>query len=232
MSQAEFQVPLVFDYFATFLWALSGAIVGMHKRYDFAGVATIALLSATGGGLIRDGIFLQRIPFLLLDTWYIPLILLATIVVALLRQRIAQRREVYQLINVIDAIGVPAFAVVGMQLSLRADIPLPGVVLVGVVNGFGGGILRDLVVGETPSMLKPGHLAITALLFVCVLFVLLVRGASIPNVLAAWGTIALFFTIRILSIHYNWQTKPVLPDSLPESDPSTSELATSDPREQ
>jgi uncharacterized membrane protein YeiH len=219
MPQAEFQVPMAFDYFATFLWALSGAIVGMHKRYDFAGVAVIALLSATGGGLIRDGIFLQRIPFLLLDTWYLPLILLATTVVAFMRQRIAQRRGVYRLINVIDAIGVPAFAVVGMQLSLRADIPLPGVVLVGVVNGFGGGILRDLVVGETPSMLMPGQFAITALLFVSVLFVLLVRGAGISNVFAAWGIIVLFFTIRMLSIHYNWQTKPVLPDTLPKSNP-------------
>lgn len=44
----EFQVPLFFDYFATFLWALSGAIVGLHKRYDFAGVLVVALLSATG----------------------------------------------------------------------------------------------------------------------------------------------------------------------------------------
>jgi len=212
MSQSEFQVPLLFDYFATFLWAMSGAIVGMHKRYDFAGVLVIALLSSTGGSLIRDGIFLQQVPPVLGDGWYIPLIFVATAVVSLFRQRISQMPLVDQLINVIDAIGVPAFAVVGMQLSLSAGIPLPGVVLVGVVNGFGGGMLRDIVVGDTPAILKPGQFAVSALIFACVLFVSLIRVLDIPILSAAWGVILIFFVIRILSIHFNWRTKPVLPD--------------------
>jgi uncharacterized membrane protein YeiH len=212
MEQPEFQVPLLFDYFATFLWALSGAIVGMYKRYDFAGVLVIALVSSTGGSLIRDGIFLQQLPPVLSDSWYIPIILLASTVVSLLRHRLTQTRVVDQVINVIDAVGVPAFAVVGMQLSLRVGIPLPGAVLVGVVNGFGGGLLRDLLVGDTPTMLKPGQFAVTALIFVCILFLFLIRVLGITNEFAAWGIIGLFFTIRMLSIHFNWRTQPVLRD--------------------
>lgn len=212
MDPSEFQVPIIFDYFATFLWALSGAIVGMHKRYDFAGVLVIALVSSTGGSLIRDGIFLQRTPPVLLDGWYIPIILFATLVVITLRQRISQDPVVEQLINVIDALGVPAFAVVGMQLSLSAGLPLPGAAMVGVVNGFGGGLLRDLLVGNTPSILIPGQLAISALIIACIIFLSLVRGFSIANELAAWGTIVLFFAIRMMSIHFNWRTRPILPD--------------------
>jgi uncharacterized membrane protein YeiH len=215
MDQPEFQVPLLFDYLATFLWALSGAIVGMHKRYDFAGVLVIALVSSTGGSLLRDGIFLQQTPPVLLNNWYIPLILFATTVVSLVRHRFSQAPAVNRLIEVIDAIGVPAFAVVGMQLSLRAGIPIPGAVMVGVVNGFGGGLLRDLLVGDTPAALKPGHVAVSALIFVNVLFLILIRGLHVNYSFAAWGIIVLFFTIRMLSIRYNLRTQPVLPELPP-----------------
>ena len=116
-------------------------------------------------------------------------------------------------ISIIDAVGVPAFAVVGMQLSLQAGIPLPGVVLIGVVNGMGGGLLRDLVVGDIPAALKPGQIYVSAIIFVCIFFLVLTYGMGVNKELAAWGIIALFFAIRMLSIRYNWQTKPVLPDS-------------------
>jgi uncharacterized membrane protein YeiH len=215
MSEPEFQVALSFDYFATFLWALSGAIVGMHKRYDFAGVLIVALLSSTGGSLLRDGIFLQQTPPVLGDRWYIPLILVSAGMASLLRKRIGRMVFVDRFINVIDAVGVPAFAVVGMQLSLQAGIPLSGVVLVGVVNGFGGGFLRDLVVGDTPSVLRPGVFALSALIVACVLFLVLTQGLGVAITPAAWSVIAFFFLFRTLSIRYNWQTKPILPELPP-----------------
>lgn len=206
----EFQIPASFDYLAIFLWALSGAIVGMHKRYDITGVFVIALLSSTGGSLLRDGLFLQTTPPVLTNPAYIPLILSATILVSFFRQRIAQMAFVDRIINIIDAIGIPAFAVIGMQLSLNAGIPLPGVLLVGVVNGTGGGLLRDLMVGDTPTILKPGQYLVSALILVCILFLIAYYVLDVYRLYAAWSTIALFFIIRMLSIRYNWQTHPVL----------------------
>jgi uncharacterized membrane protein YeiH len=211
MLQPEFQLPPLFGYFAVFLWALSGAIVGMHKRYDLAGVFVIALLAATGGSTLRDGLFLQTMPPVLTDGWYISMTALATILVGFFRERIARMTLVDRTINLIDAVGVPAFAVIGMQLSLAAGIPLPGVVLIGMVNGFGGGILRDLMVGDTPVALKPGRFYVSAAFLVCVLFVALVVGLDVNNNLAAWGVIALFVLIRVLSLRYDWRTQPVLP---------------------
>jgi uncharacterized membrane protein YeiH len=231
MEQPEFQLPLLFDYFATFLWALSGAIVGMYKRYDFAGVLVIALLSSTGGSLIRDGIFLHQTPPVLGNNWYIPLILLAAIVVSFFRHRLTQTKGVDRLISVIDALGIPAFAVVGMQLSLRAGIPLPGAVLVGVMNGFGGGLLRDVVVGDTPAMLKPGQFALSALIFVCILFLYLSQVLDMSKEFAAWSIIVLFFVIRMLSIRYNWRTRPILREPLPEEFALMGTPAESDLRE-
>jgi uncharacterized membrane protein YeiH len=213
LQQPQFQVPFLLDFVALFLWAVSGAIIGMHKRYDFTGVLVVALLSSTGGSLLRDGFFLHQTPPVVTNPLYIPLIIGATLFVGLFRRRITQVQLVDRSINIIDAIGVPAFAVVGMQLSLQAGIPLPGVVLIGVVNGIGGGLLRDLMVGDTPAALKPGQVYVSALILICIVFLVLTYGLGLNKELAAWGIIALFFVIRMLSIRYNWRTKPVLPDS-------------------
>ena len=132
LEQPQFQVPFLLDYLAVFLWAMSGAIVGMHKRYDFAGVLVVALLASTGGSLIRDGIFLQQTPPVLSNPLYIPVIITATMFVSLFRRRITKMVLVDRVVDVIDGIGVPAFAIIGLQLSLQAGIPLPGVVVVGV----------------------------------------------------------------------------------------------------
>ena len=214
LDQAQFQVPFLLDYLAVFLWAVSGAIVGMHKRYDFAGVLVVAILASTGGSLIRDGIFLQQTPPVLSNPWYIPVIIAATAFVGLFRRRITQIVLVNRVVDVIDGIGVPAFAVVGLQLSLQKGIPLPGVVLVGVVNGVGGGILRDLLVGDTPAALKPGTIFVSGVILICVLFLVLTYGFGVSKEWAAWGMIALFFTIRMLSIRYNWRTRPVMQDPM------------------
>ena len=206
----QFQVPFLLDYLAVFLWAVSGAIVALHKRYDFAGVLVVALLASTGGSLIRDGIFLQQTPPVLSNPWYIPVIITATVFVGLFRRRITKMALVDRVVDVIDGIGVPAFAIVGLQLSLQAGIPLPGVVVVGVTNGVGGGILRDLLVGDTPAALKPGTIFVSGVILICILFLVLTYGFGVSKEWAAWGMIALFFTIRMLSIRYNWRTRPVL----------------------
>ncbi len=207
----EFQVPLLFAYLATFLWALSGAIVGMHKGYDFTGVFVIALISATGGGLLRDGLFLQRTPQMLITPWYIVITFVATCVVALLRQRVSEEPLIYRTVGVIDALGVPAFAVVGMQLALQAGIALPGVLIVGMFNGFGGGLLRDVIANEMPAMLKPGVMQVMTLLAVSVVFLLILHVGYMDRTSAAWLMIIAFFILRMLSIHYNWQSQSLLP---------------------
>lgn len=210
LEMPPFHVPFLLDYLAVFLWAMSGAIVGMYKRYDVAGVLVVAILASTGGSLLRDGIFLQQTPPVLTNPWYIPLIIAATAFVGLFRRRITQMILVDRVVDVIDGIGVPAFAIVGLQLSLQAGIPMPGVALVGVTNGVGGGILRDLLVGDTPSALKPGTIFVSGVILICVLFLVLTYGFGASKEWSAWGMIALFFTIRMLSIRYNWRTRPVL----------------------
>lgn len=210
MPASAFHIPVYFDYLATFAWALSGAVVALRKRHDIVGVFVLALLTSMGGSILRDGVFLQRTPPVLTDPVYLPLILTATLLVSLFRRRIAHLRVVDKLVGTIDAVGTPAFAVVGLQFALAAAIPLPGVILVGAISAVGGGVLRDMIVREVPSILQPGQFFALLALLACIAFLTLTLALRVDPEPAGWATIGLFFVVRMLTIRFNWQTRPLL----------------------
>lgn len=212
MTDADFQVPIVFDYVATFTWAVSGAIVAIRRRYDITGVFIVSMLAAIGGGLLRDAVFLNRTPVFLVDPAYLSLIVGATIATAVfaryLRNLIGPD-TVQKIVDYIDALGTPAFAVFGMQLAENAGLPLIAIVFVGVANGVAGGLLRDVVVRDVPALLRPGQFASLTLLAACGVYMLLTLQANISPTGAAWITVGAFFVARVLTIRFNWQTRSV-----------------------
>ena len=211
--EPDFRVPFLFQYAATFVWAVSGAVVGIRKRFDITGVFVVALLSSAGGGLVRDAIFLQRTPAFLVDPIYLPLVAGATLLMTLFTARLTsvmQSEDVNKLVDLIDAVGTPAFAVVGMQMAQEHGIPLVGVVFVGVANGVVGGLLRDIVVRDVPTLLRPGQFVSLTLLFACGLFLVLTMRLAMPPTTAAWITVSTYFTMRVIAVAFNWQTRPVL----------------------
>ena len=217
MNDVVFQVPPNFEYLAAFTWASSGALVGIRKHFDVVGVFVIALVSALGAGLVRDALFLQRTPVLLTDPVYLPLIAVTVILFSLFSSPLARVREaatVQKVIDVIDAVGIPSFAVIGMQLAEQRDIPPTGVIFIGVVNGTAGGLLRDVLVRDVPAVLRPGQFVSLLLLLACILFVMLKWYARVTVPQAAWIAIGSFFVLRVLTIRFNWTTRSVLPESL------------------
>ena len=212
MTDEGFRVPLLFDYAATLDWATSGAVVGIRKHFDFTGVFVIALLSSTGGGLVRDAIFLQRTPALLVNPTYLPLIAASTVIMSLFAgplTRILKTDTVGKLVDLIDALGTPAFAVIGMQLAMDQQIPVFGVIFIGVVNGVAGGLLRDVAVREVPALLRPGQFVSLALALVCGLFMVLRLQYGVRPTQAAWAAVGAFFLIRALAVRFNWQTRSI-----------------------
>ena len=197
------------NWVATFLWAASGGIVAIRKRFDVVGVFVVAVLCATGGGIIRDGLFLHRTPLVVEDPYYLVVIVFATVVTIALGPKLLHLKYWDEVVSLIDAIATPGFAIVGMQLALGAGISLPGVVFIGGINGVGGGVLRDLMVGDVPVLLKPGQWYGLIVGFCCVQFILLTLQLKIDPALAGWITIATFFCIRFLAIHFDWRTSPV-----------------------
>ncbi len=217
MTDVVFQVPPAFDYLATLTWASSGALVGIRKHFDVVGVFVIALVSSVGAGLVRDALFLQRTPVLLTDPVYLPLIAGTVILFSLFSgplTRVVTADTVQKLIDIIDGVGIPIFALIGMQLAADHGIPVAGVIFVGVVNGTAGGLLRDVLVRDVPAILRPGQFVSLILLLACGLFVGLKQYAEFTIPQAAWTSIGTFFVLRVLTIRFNWTTRSVLPESL------------------
>ena len=216
MPDASFQIPPIFDYIATFTWASSGALVGIRKHFDVIGVFVIALVSSLGGGLVRDALFLQRTPVLLTDPVYLPLIGVTVALFSLFTgplSRLLSVDTVQKLVDIIDAVGIPIFAVIGMQLAEAQGIPVAGVVFIGVVNGAAGGLLRDVIVRDVPALLRPGQFVTLLLLAACGLFMGLKYYGDVSRSQAAWAAVSSFFVLRVLSIRFNWTTRSVLPES-------------------
>lgn len=210
MSPTEFQLPLLMDYVAVVAWTLSGALVGIRKKFDVVGVFLTALVAATGSSFLRDGVLLQRVPPVLTDAVHLPLIAVtATLAMALARKFHAARR-LHTAIELIDAIGTPAFTVVGVEYARQAGLPLPGVFMVGCIGGVGGGILRDVLVREVPEIMRPGHYLAILVAAACALYMLLTIALPVPPAPAAWGVVAAYFTVRYLTVRYDWRTRPVL----------------------
>ncbi len=202
-----FVLPAVFDYGATFLWAVSGALLGARYGYDVIGIMILALVSATGGGLLRDGLFLQDGPPLLVRSpVYLGLVVLATVFVVVLGKRVQAIKGFYPLVSMVDALGLGAYAVVGMNRASVLGISLLGVVLVGMVNAVGGGVLRSVLIAREPHLMRPGTLEAVAALFGCALYLLLTRTLDLRVTQAAWITIAVVFGIRALSVRFGIKT--------------------------
>ena len=212
MSDADFQVPILFDYAATLTWAVSGAIVAIQRRFDIIGVFVVALLSAIGGGLLRDAVFLDRTPAFLTNPAYLSLIVGATVGTAFFGRplhRLIGSETIKKVVDLIDALGTPAFAVFGMQLAEDQGLPLPAVIFIGVANGVAGGMLRDVVVNEVPTLMRPGQFSSLTLLAACAIYLALVRQLAMTPTQAAWISVGAFFVARVLTIRFNWQTKSV-----------------------
>jgi uncharacterized membrane protein YeiH len=210
MEHEAFLLPAYFDYTATFLWALSGALLAARRGYAILGIATVAIVSSTGGGLLRDGIFLNRIPVLVQTPVYLYLIVAAVILVMLFARRLAKFEQLGHIVGLIDALGLGAYAVVGMNLALAAHLPLIGVAVVGMVNAVGGGILRDVLNNQEPHMFKPGTIDESSALIGCIVFLALYTLTPLGQFISAWATIALVFAIRLLAIRFGIQTRALL----------------------
>ncbi|HZV77792.1 MAG TPA: TRIC cation channel family protein [Candidatus Babeliales bacterium] len=210
-SHGTFELSPLFDLGATFVWAVSGAGLGVRYGYDYTGIFTMAFVSALGGGLLRDGIFLQHVPIALRSPDYLVIVLCGAIVgtVATLVAGGRKPSRAYQgSLDTVDALGLGAYACVGAQMTLQANLPVLSAIFVGVVNGVGGGLLRDILVNRI--WMLPGQILALAALAGVTLFVALLKLTHLTAGEAAWAAIALTFVIRMLAIRFDWRTRALI----------------------
>jgi uncharacterized membrane protein YeiH len=202
----SFLLPIEFDLAATFLMALTGVWVASRRGYDLVGVFMLAFVTAVGGGLLRDSIFIKQIPLVMQDARYLWAVA-AAVVLALVTEKLAERFE--KLIAYTDALALGVYGVVGVNKALIAGIAPEAALLVGICNAVGGGLIRDVLVRDEPLVFKPGQLYVLAALGGCVLFVVLSHVYGVNTNIAAWISIALTVLLRLFAIRFNWATRSV-----------------------
>lgn len=193
---------LLLEVIGTVAFAVSGAAVGVRAGMDWLGISVLAGVTAIGGGTVRD-LLLDRPVGWLESPWPIWLAL-ATAVIVIVEAYIRPMRppDTRLLILIADAAGLAVFAVSGAGLALQAGTGGTVAVMMGVVTGVGGGVLRDLLARQRPLVLYGQIYALTALAGVSV-FILL-NEFEVGQAVARWSAVAVIFVLRLLAIRYRW----------------------------
>jgi len=194
------------------VFAVSGVLAAGSKGLDLLGVAVIAIVTAVGGGTVRD-LLLDRHPtFWIADTTYLWVILAATILtLGYVRFWIATRRALL----VADALGLAFFTVAGVQIAEQAGVTGLIAVLMGVITGVAGGVVRDVLTREIPLVMRPGRLYATAAIVGAASYVLLVRWGVMPDAAALVGMSAIAL-LRLMAILWRLELPVIrLPDEKP-----------------
>jgi uncharacterized membrane protein YeiH len=148
------------DAIGTFVFALSGAAAGIRGRMDVFGVLVLSFAAASSGGIIRDLLIGSVPPAAFKDWWYVGVSLAAGLTMFCWHPRF---HRLPNTILMFDAAGLAAFAVAGTVKALAFDISPLQAPLVGMLSGIGGGIVRDLLVKEIPTVLRSNLYAVAAL---------------------------------------------------------------------
>ncbi|MEV0631332.1 trimeric intracellular cation channel family protein [Nonomuraea wenchangensis] len=190
----------ILDLVGIFVFALSGALMGVRKRLDGVGMLVLASMTALGGGVVRDLILNVR-PIAFQSLGYVLVPVAATVIVFFWHPHVAR---VMPAILVLDAAGLGLFCAVGTEKALEYGLNPLHATLLGVVTAVGGGMLRDVLAGEIPALLYDRQLyAVPAML-----------GSGVMAALSSYGmhgwpaTLAaalLAFGLRITAMRFKWR---------------------------
>jgi uncharacterized membrane protein YeiH len=190
---------VVLDLVGTFAFALNGALTALRAtRLDIVGVVTLGMITALGGGTIRD-VFLDSLPpATFLDWRYLAVAAIGGLIAFFAGGRL---ERINGTINVADAAGLSLFAVTGALKAIDLGFGPAQAVIVGTITGVGGGTLRDVLIRQVPSVLSSGLYAVPAL--VGATAVVIADALDVRGPVAAAGAAALCFAIRMLGVHFD-----------------------------
>lgn len=187
------------DLFGTAVFAISGVLTAMHKKFDLVGTLIIGFVTAIGGGTLRD-ILIGRFPVgWLEDRNYFFAILTGYLIAYFFEQQIIKLRKSMFLF---DTIGIGLFTILGIQIALEQGLSTESCLLMGVISACFGGVIRDVLTNEIPLIFRREIYA-TACLLGGIVYLLLVEFSTNENlnILVAIATVII---IRYLSIRYKW----------------------------
>lgn len=197
----------VIDAVGVFACALSGLLQARRREMDLVGLFVVALVTAFGGGTLRD-LMLDRTPlFWIQHDAYAMAILGLSLAFALVP---GAGRVPSRVLLVADALGLGSFSIAGAGYALEAGTSLFIAALMGVITGTFGGVLRDILCSEIPSLFRKSPLYATCAFFGCFAYFGL-RQMPLPTEVAVWLAILGIAGFRLAAVHWRW-TLPVARD--------------------
>lgn len=206
MNHIFFQIC---EWIGTAAFAVSGAMVAIDKGTDLFGVLFLAVVTALGGGTLRDMIIGHFPPRMFTNFQYLLLAAVCALIVfgvaRLLRDRyIRNEKRIEQIDNVFDAIGLGIFAVSGARIGLEAGFADNGflVTFLGMTTAVGGGMIRDVLLQKIPFVLKKRVYAVAAIAGALTYWVLETCGAA--STLAYGIGWAVTVALRLMATVFKW----------------------------
>lgn len=202
-------VFFIVEIIGTIAFASSGALVAIKKHLDLLGILVLGVTTAVGGGMLRDLLIGIHPPTLFTRPVYVSAAAIAVLflffIIRYLKMPIEiLESEVYDnAMNFLDAIGLGAFTVVGINTAIANGLGKYHFLMVflGVITGVGGGILRDMMAGEIPSILQKNVYA-SASIVGAVCYMIMLQHFS--DNLALISSTVLVVIIRVLAKRYQW----------------------------
>ena len=194
----------IFEILGTVSFAISGAMEAIRHKMDLFGVAMLGLITAIGGGVLRDVVIGATPPRVFRD----PSCAIIAIVVSLLVfvvLRISKRKNIHSgkaleaLYLTADTLGLGVFTVLGIQSAGEGNTAL--LLFVGMITGVGGGVMRDVLAGTVPSIFRKHIYALASLAGALADILLMDAAGSEIAMLAGFGTVVL---IRLLAVKFRW----------------------------
>ncbi|GAA2731729.1 trimeric intracellular cation channel family protein [Pedococcus aerophilus] len=188
-------LQLALDLVGVFAFALSGGLVAVKKRLDLFGVLVLSGAAALGGGVMRDVLIGDLPPVGISDWRLLTSALIAGLVTFLYHPGV---ERISRFVRVLDAAGLAVFAIGGSLKALGAGMDPLTSVIVGGITAVGGGIVRDVLAGQVPEVLRREMYALPALLGSALIVTAHHFDAVSPLVI--WGCVALVFAVRMIAV--------------------------------
>jgi uncharacterized membrane protein YeiH len=206
-KQALQDLLLILDLGGTFVFAISGAMVGIRRCLDIFGVLVLSFAASSAGGIARD-LLIGAVPPAAVSDWrYFAVAMTAGLVTFLWSSPVSR---LHTPILMFDAIGLAFFAVSGAEKALAYHLSPLMAALLGMLTGIGGGMARDILVARTPSVLKGDLYAVAALAAAAVVVIGNLVGWPVLPTAAGAGLLCL--GIRLLAILRGWGLPVADPD--------------------
>lgn len=194
----ETHALLILDLLGTFAFALNGALTAVRAaRLDIVGVITLGMITAMGGGIIRD-VLLNRLPPATFQDWRYLAVAAAGALIAFAFAHLLHHLS--RPIMILDAVGLSVFAITGATKALDLGIGPAQAIILGTISAVGGGTIRDAFLGRVPTVMSDGLYAVPAFVGATLAVVASLTGFHGP--VTGIGAATACFLLRVVGVHF------------------------------